>query len=369
MPASKNSILFIQNRPRRAGAQVSLSRIITSQDISSLNPYVLLGSNGWLKSFLDKHKILNQVRPWRSPRSLSSRLGARSLFANKTIKKLKADGVYPAAIVANDHEECLIALALSQALGKTASQVPVITILRSSGMSQVDFKKYNCMQCDQLFARGEELTAKATQWGGRNVTCMLGSFSEDELITPPPAPASFPTKILVAGSEIPNKGFSDVLDALKIVELNEPEFPALELVFTGEQTEPLAQIANQPFRSRFHFAGRIENFIEYARQFQLAIHPSRAESFGMAPLELILAGVPTMISNTGITPELPLSAPWTFPTNSPYDLARSITELWKNWTRWPSNIHELQGYILDRYPISHTTSSLAKSIERLTKKS
>jgi hypothetical protein len=368
MPSSKDSILFIQHRPRRAGAQVSLSRIVTSQDISQLNPYVLLGGKGWLKSFLDQHEILNQVRPWPSPRSLSSRLGGLSRFANKIIQKLQADGIQPAAIVANDHQECLLALALSRALGKATGRVPVITILRSSGMSLADFKKYNCIQCDQLFARGEELTAQATQWGGRNVTCMLGSFSEDDLCPPLPAPSSFPTKILIAGSENPNKGFSDVLDALKIVELNEPEFPALELVFTGEQTEPLVQLSNQPFRSCFRFAGRIENFTDYARQFQLAIHPSRAESFGMAPLELILAGVPTMISTTGITTELPLTIPWTFPPKAPQDLARSITELWKNWAISPSNIHELQRYILDHYPISHTTSSLAKSIELLTKK-
>ena len=355
-------LLFVQNRAKRAGAQVSLSRIVTSPDIKPLNPFVLLGCNGWLDSSLHEEAIPHTIQPWTSPRSLRARMGGLAKFARSTISQLHAKGIRPTAIVANDHQECLTALALSKASGG----IPVVVILRTPGMTQSDFDKYQCGKCNFIFARGEDLTRRARAWSGKEVSCMLGSFTDDDFFDPLPSGSSFPQKILIAGSEEPRKGFSDFLEALKTIETTEPNFPALECVFTGEQSEELSQLVTQNFRSSFTFVGRVNHFQTFARQFHLAIHPSRSESFGMAPLELLLAGVPTMISQTGITSALPLSSPWVFKPKSPSELAHHLTQIWKQWPKIQLDIPKIQEHIRSHYHISQTTVLLAETINNLT---
>jgi glycosyltransferase involved in cell wall biosynthesis len=354
-------LLFVQNRAKRAGAQVSLSRIVTSSEIKPLNPFVLLGCNEWLDSFLHEEAIPHTIQPGPSPRSLRARMGGLAKFARSTISQLHAKGITPTAIVANDHQECLTALALSKASGG----VPVMVILRTPGMTQSDFNKYQCGKCNFIFARGENLTRRAQVWSGKAVSCMLGSFTDDDFFAPRPTCPSFSQKILIAGSEEPRKGFSDFLEALKIIETTEPNFPALECVFTGEQSEELSQLITQNFRSSFTFVGRVNNFQTFARQFHLAIHPSRSESFGMAPLELLLAGVPTMISQTGITNALPLSSPWVFKPQSPPELARHLTTIWKQWPKNQLDILSIQEHLRNHYHISQTTELLADTIHDL----
>ncbi len=355
---AKDHVIFVQNRARRAGAQVSLSRLLSQPQIQASNPFVLLGSDGWLSSHLTKKTIPHLVKPWPSPRSLGSRMGGLSRYAKHTILELRQSDINPRVIVANDHQECLLALALSRAAG----DIPVVGILRSAAMAERDFAKYQCNKCSALFARGQELSAKAHNWSGREVSCMLGSFTEDDLSPALPSMESFPGKILVAGSEIPGKGFADIIEAIKIVEQKEPDFPTTEFVFTGKQSESLSKLTPPGSSHSFTFVGRVEDFQTFARQFSLAIHPSRAETFGMAPLELILAGVPTMASTTGIIKSLPLSPPWIFPPKSPESLAKQLIELWKEWPNHTYDIPLLQQFILEHYHISKTAQALSESL-------
>lgn len=366
MDKSEKVILFIQKRARRAGAQVSLSRIVTSEEIRDLNPnpFVLLGDDGWLGSFLSEQSIPHIARPWPSPRSLIGRLGGLDQFSKRFIKHLTAQGLTPGAIIANDHQESLLA----QSLAKASGGPPVAVILRTPGMNQNDFEKYQCHRCDRIFARGEDLTARAKQWSGRDVTCMLGSFTDTDFHPPHPKPSTFPTRILIAGSEEPRKGFADFLEALFLIEQSEPNFPALECVFTGAEPtdEQSASILKSPFRSQFHFKGRIDQFIDFAQDFDLAIHPSRSESFGMAPLELILAGIPTMVSTTGIIDQLNISPEWKFQPENPTELAEKLTSLWKNWPNLDPHIQEIQHHIRERYHISQTAQQVANFVKSCT---
>jgi glycosyltransferase involved in cell wall biosynthesis len=359
MPDSTSHIFFIQNRSKRAGAQVSLSRLVTSDAIKSLHPYVLLGDDGWLGNYLTKQTIPYSVKPWPSPRSLGARLGGLDRFARNTVDLLRKENRGIRAVIANDHQECLTALALA----KAAANIPVIAILRTPGMSRGDFEKYQCNSCSHLFARGEELTSRVSQWAGREVSCMTGSFSVEDLLPAITIPVSFPTRILVAGSEEPRKGFSDVIEAVRIIENDYPDFPALEMVFTGEKNQILEDQCDTDFHSNFEFAGRIEGFRDFSRQFHLAIHPSRAETFGMAPFELLLAGIPTMLSATGAAPNLPLTAPWIFPPESPHKIAASIIQLWKSWQDHVPDMTAIQKYIMDTYPISNSAEALAEKID------
>lgn len=362
MNPDNSRLLFVQFRSKRAGAQVSLSRIVSSQEIRAFNPYVLLGDAGWLGEYLTDNSIPHSVSPWPSPRSLASRLGGLRKFAERTLTHLHNEGITPSVIVANDHQETLLA----HALAKAAGGVPVAVILRTPGMSWNDFKKYHCGRCDLIFARGEELSERVRLWSGKEVTCMLGSFADNDFYpTRFPAP-SFPTKILVAGSEEPRKGFADVIEAIKHIEQTEPGFPAVEFVFTGDKTDELATHTGYPFRCRFSFVGRVEEFADFARQFDLAIHPSRSESFGMAPLELMLAGVPTMVSATGIINAMPLASPWSFPPANPPAIAAHLVQIWKQWAEGICDIPNLQRHIRTHYHISATTGILARKIQGFT---
>jgi len=350
--------VFIQKRALRAGAQVSLSRIVTSEEAHALKPFILLADDGWLSSFFQENNIPCIVSPWPSPRSLGARLGSLKRFAHKFVQQLAEQGLIINTVVANDHQECLLA----HAIAKAASKPKTIAILRSSNMSQRDFYKYRCADCDTLFTRGDALTTNVSRWSQHEASNMLGSFTDRDFFPLKEHTPSFPKKILIAGSEIPAKGFADIFDALTIISQKEPEFPVSEFTFTGKQTDALTSAIPAESPHTFTFAGRVANFPSFARQFDLAIHPSRQESFGMAPLELMLAGLPTMISITGIVSSLPLSYPWTFPPNSPEHLANCLIILWKDWSNYPFDSDGIQQFIRKKYHISQTTLALKQAI-------
>lgn len=358
---TSDRLLFVQNRALRAGAQVSLSRLVTQPSLRKLNPHVILGTKGWLDGFLSEHSIPHGVTPWPSPRSIPARLGGLTRFAKQTVSELHKQDVSIRAIIANDHQDCLPALAIAKAAGR----IPVIAILRTPGMTRRDFKKYRCYDCTHLFARGEQLTEKVAAWSGCGVSCMLGSFSDGDMLPAPELPQTMPTRILIAGSEEPRKGFQDFIRALRIVEQKEPLFPALDIVLTGKKSHALEQLTQSGFRSQFEFIGRVDTFQAFVRNFQLAIHPSRAETFGMAPFELILAGVPTMLSSTGSAPTLPVRAPWIFPVESPDILADHMIQIWKNWLNVRPDMRMLQNSILDTYPVSASANALAEKIDEI----
>jgi len=357
----KKISLFIQKRARRAGAQVSLSRIVSCEKIQDINPFVLLADDGWLGSFLKEQSIPHIVQPWPSPRSFVGRIGGLDHFSKKLIKTLHKQGVTPQAIIANDHQECLLAQSLAK-----ASQAPLTaTILRTPGMTQNDFIKYQCNQSDHLFARGKELTERVKQWSEREVTCMLGSFTDSDFFPARPKPSTFPKQILIAGSEEPRKGFADFLEALFLIEQSEPNFPPLECFFTGAKPtdDQSTSILNSPFRSQLHFKGRIDQFVNFAQGFDLAIHPSRSESFGMAPLELILAGIPTLVSTTGIIDQLNIPDEWKFQPETPDELAKKLTHLWKNWSDIDPNLQMVQSHIRERYHINQTAQQIVDFVK------
>lgn len=356
-----NCLLFIQNRPQRAGAQTSLRRITGCEEIASLNPVVITASHGWLNDALHSHQVPHYSIPWPSPRSLAARIGGLNRHARKTATKLQNDGITPTAVIANDHQECLVAHAIAHTLGG----LPVFAILRTPGMSRRDFTKYRCDECHTLFARGHVLAEQVTKWTDQSVICVEGSFSHDERMSPVERPDQFPNRILVAGSEEPRKGFADFIEGLAIAEREHPDFPALECVFTGQPPEQTDPAGKHVFRSSFQYVGRVNDFIQLAREFSLAIHPSRSESFGMAPLELMLAGVPTLVSMTGVIEKLGLPKEWCFAPESPRDIADRLIKLRQRWPDLGLKLTEIQTLLLERYPISNTAHQLAKHI-RLT---
>ena len=366
MSQERKSVLFIQRRASRAGAQTSLERMVISEAISGLNPAALVAEEGWLTETLEGHGVPTLVRQWPSPRSLKARLGGLKSFSREVVSEMSERGIFPDVIVANDHQECVLAQTLSDAVGG----VPTIGILRTPGMELRDFEKYRCGDCDVIFGEGHELRERVEIWAKREVPIFEEGFIEEEFRVPKERADDFPSRIFVAGSEEPRKGFADFFEALLQFENDHPDFPGWDCHLTGKKPddETSQRLLGQPYRSRFTFLGRVDGFIEAADEFDLAIHPSRAESFGMAPLELILAGIPTMVSTTGVIEKLDIPDAWKFPPIDPSSLASCFQNLWLNWSASPPEIHSIQAQIRKEYHVEKTATPVAEAVRRLRSK-
>ena len=328
-------LLFIQRRPTRAGAQTSLFRLAS---VSKNKAVVLCAEEGWLTAALP-HSL---IQKWPSARSLAGRIGGLKFSARKVLNKTQ-----PALIIANDHQECPFALAIAR-----EAQIPCLVILRTPGMSQRDFEKYQCADCDHLFVVGEELNIEVRQWSATETSLFQEGFLENEFASNPITSTAFPDEILVAGSSEPRKGFNDLIEALKIVESRLPEFPLKKVTLTGQALDT----SIPDLRCDLDFVGRVDDFIDFARNFHFAVHPSRHETFGLAPLELIIAGIPTLCTETGCANAELLPDAWRTTPSSPEALANSLEDWVNNWETHQQNLGRVIETIHREFSIETTAA-------------
>jgi glycosyltransferase involved in cell wall biosynthesis len=354
-------LLFIQSRPSRAGAQTSLARILESEAFRQSAPRVLLGEQGWLSEHLDKIGVSCSIERFPAARSLYWRIRGLSSWASK-IRAVLSSEPPPQAIVANNHHECPLARALSQAY----AGIPVLGILRSSGMTQRDFVKHQCGGCRKLLAVGNDLQKRASQWSREEVGLFAEGFLEAEFVTGRLWPTQCPRRLLVIGSEMPLKGFTDFIDALRLMEMRNPDFEGWDCHFTGTSSEPISLAIRRPFRSRFEFLGRICDFPTRVQTYEFAVHPSRSETFGLAPMESLIAGTPTLVSETGVAGEMSMPLEWRFPPGNVEVLSHKLEGLWKNWP--VLNLTELQTKIRTRFHINKTAHQLRTHVAGLLEK-
>jgi glycosyltransferase involved in cell wall biosynthesis len=272
-------------------------------------------------------------------------------------KKLAHELPKVSLVVANDHQECPVALALAKTLS-----APCAAILRSSGMSQRDFEKYRAGECEHLFVVGEELAEKTKRWSKVPQSMFSEGFLEDEFLPIPDAHDHFPSEILVAGSEAPGKGFQDLLQALAILQTDHPDLPLKKVVFTGSRPD----CAIPELRCELDFVGRVQDFISFAKRFDLAIHPSRHETFGLAPLELIIAGIPTLCTRTGITKDDLLPASWLAPPRSPLQLAEALLDWSQHWQARRKDLPDVIARIHSRFAVSKTSADFFEKVDQLS---
>ena len=350
------SILFFQKRSIRAGAQTSLARLVESSPLRPMNPVALLGGAGWLSEELQRQGTPALITRFPSPRALMSRMLGFGMFARRVIGMLHSRAVTPAAIIANDHQECPLAFALAEKLGG----IPVLGILRTPGMSRADFDKYGCDRCNGLMGEGTELRERVQAWTSKDVGLFEEGFAEAEFLPLKVWPAACPKRVLVIGSEAPRKGFLDFIEAVRRLEAEVPAFPGFECDFTGSRPADLPQ---GPTRSIFHFLGRVDDFPSLVRRFELAVHPSRAETFGMAPIEALIAGTPTLVSLTGEARRLALPGDWTFPPGDVSALSDRLAGLWR---RWPAlDLQALQAQVRHGYHLDRTAGRVRHELLKL----
>jgi glycosyltransferase involved in cell wall biosynthesis len=315
----------------------------------------LIGETGWLSDHLQETGVPFFVFPFQNPRFFLNRILGLSPWAEKAIRSSDLfAGVR--AIVANDFQDTQPALALSHALQK----VPVLSILRTPSMSSRDFYKHRCDRCHGLVAVGEELKKRVKSWTPRPVGLFLEGFRDDEFVHSRAVASQCPPRVLVIGSESPRKGFADFMEALRLLEKRRPDFPGWECFLTGNSTPLLAGRMHPPMRSRFAFLGRVLNFRELVTDFAFAVHPSRAETFGIAPIESLIAGTPTLTSTTGIIQNLRLENRWVFPPTDIEALSDRLQDIWENWE--PPDMAALGRSIHANFNIEKTSGELMNEI-------
>lgn len=364
MMKKKNDILFVQSRTHKAGAQTSLNRLAQALMKSKFTPSAVFGQHGWLSEAFASNGLPQIVDKWPSPRSFIARMGGLNCFAKKTIVQLKRANIHPKVIIANDHQECPLALSIAKRL-----KIPVVAILRSSGMTKAHFSKYRCGETTHLFAVGMELQSKVTRWNSEPCHLYTEGFTEDELINKhPKLSKTFPLKVLIVATPKQSKGIPDLLEALSIIDKKRPDFGSLHCSFTCTPPEDSAskKYILKNSKHKFNFIGRIEDLTGFARGFDFAIHPSRRETFGMAPLELMLSGVPTLSTDTGQSGQIGLPHSWLAPTSNPKALAKRILTWHDDWRGQSSQIHIIQSNLQSQFDIRKTSQPFIEILKELT---
>ena len=130
--------------------------------------------------------------------------------------------------------------------------------------------------------------------------------------------------VVAVGRIVPLKQFDKILSAC--IALSE-RFPELHLQILGEgPRESLEAQARQfGFEDRLHIAvtDRIEDYLAAA---DIYVSLSTTESFGLANLEALCAGLPSICSAVGGVPEVTGNGAWLIPGNETI-LARCLTDL------------------------------------------
>ncbi len=126
-----------------------------------------------------------------------------------------------------------------------------------------------------------------------------------------------PVKIVAIGRMIDWKGHSDLIQAISIVKSRSPVDVSLTLVYAnGDQL--LADIEDQVSDLQLSDSVQLIPFVDFSEtpdflsSFDLFVHPStyskddleRTETFGMAVLEAIAAGLPVVVTDAGGVPEV-----------------------------------------------------------------
>jgi glycosyltransferase involved in cell wall biosynthesis len=327
---SQSVTLFLQRRSGKAGAQVALARLITNPAMRALNPVLVTMQKGWLTEQCTKAEIPYLIRAFPKSRSWKGRLFANRAFGLDMLHAVRGRGWNPTLVQGNDHLEGLLAQEVMR-----CAQIAGVIFLRSSEMTKRDFFKYRCDRFDLIYAVGEELATKAKEWSPNAEIHLLDDGVEESEFYPPKAKTvKFPMRVLVVGSESQYKGWADLAEAVDKLEQDQ-KFPELTFEFTGKAPDPRLNDMHlsKSRKSKFIFIGRAENFADLVRQYDLVIHPSREESFGIAPMEILAAGVPLLCSRVGAIAKIRNATEWLFAPRNPNDLAFKLAFLHDNWTK------------------------------------
>ena len=351
-------VLYIQGRAGKAGAQTCLERLMRSQELLPFTPVLLVGEEGWLTSVCRDNGIPVICIDFPSSRSILSLLYKNKLFANRVVSELKRQGIQPAIIHANDHNESLLGLALKRIL-----EVPLVLFVRSPSMSIHDFQKYKCASSDYIIAVGGEIQERVQGWApNHKIDCIYDAIYPEEVMAPLNFKVNVPSHLLVIGSHLDCKGWAVFTEALFLSQLGGKVIT--EVSFTGKKPDKeLNDLGLERFTSvKFNFLGHSEDFVNLVRGFQLVVNPSRQETFGMAAVEVVASGVPLLTTRVGVMEKFIKDVRFLSNPSDPHDLSEKLLNILMHWEDFNmfSVVDSSQNSILEQFNINDTVDKIKK---------
>lgn len=360
--AMTKDVLFLQGRTHKAGAQTCLARLLRHDLLRQWNCRVLSSQPGWFTEECERLGVPVTLTEFPSSRSLAARLFGNEAFSKRVAAELQEKNFKPAVVFANDHQEGLLALSLTKRFGAKSA-----ILLRSPGMRQEDYVKYRCGSFDHIRAIGDELTARVQAWEpAKKIIAAYDGVFEDEFLPLKEKLALAPSRILAIGSPLVWKGWADLVEALTMLE-QQGVLPKLHVDFTGAMSATgdndlkLSLLANV----ECNFLGRVERFRELVREYDLVINPSRMETFGMAAIEVLAAGVPLLSSRTGVMEDVQTNPAMLFEPATPASLAQALRHLLENWSEMDFGIAPAQRNIRQKFMIDHAAAALEEALKEL----
>jgi glycosyltransferase involved in cell wall biosynthesis len=355
--------VFLQGRTHRAGAQTCLARLLRHKEMRAWSPVLVCSAPGWLTRECERENIPVICEPFPKSRSLLGRWFGNARFVDRVVAKLHAASVGEIGIVqANDHIEALLGLGLA---GKLRARSAVF--LRSPGMTRRDYAKYRCGEFDFIAAVGDELLARARGWDPtRPIELIHDGLEAAEFGEAKPKPKETPANVLVIGSPLDWKGWADLTGALYLLEKDDA-LPPMTFDFTGNRPDAATNDLKLD-RLRHHrcnFLGRVEGFRDLVRGYDLVINPTRMESFGMAALEVLAAGVPLLSSRTGVIEQVQYRNEMLFPPHQPRALADALKNVILRWPDIDFGVPGAQENIRRLFSIDNTANRVSEAYRRL----
>ena len=331
--------------------------------MQSLSPILVAAQEGWLTEQCAKANIPYLLIHFPRSRSWKARLYENRAFAGELLREVKARNWMPILVQGNDHLEGLLAYEVAK-----SAKIPGVIFLRSSETTKQDFFKYDCDCFSIIYAVGKDLFEKVRSWVPQAEVKMLSDgFNESDFYPPKAKVELFPYNILVAGSESHYKGWADLAVAVDLLERDD-SFPALTFDFTGVPPDPKLNNLHlsRVRRAKFNFIGRSQKFAELVRQYDLVIHPSREESFGIAAMEILAAGVPLLCSRTGAIEDVRMAHEWLFQPKNPEELASRLGFLHDHWAEIVSDIAICQAQIRGKFMMDQLAGNIARDLRALS---
>jgi glycosyltransferase involved in cell wall biosynthesis len=357
-----NSVLFVQKATHRAGAQSCLVRLLSQDSIRHWRPVVLCSSSGWLTQECGRRGIEFIIVEFPQSRSVLARLYGNSLFVSAVQRKLVELSLRPNIVNANDHWDAMLGIRLAEVLAARS-----VLFLRTSRITRRDYFKYWCDRYQLVAGVGPVLQARAQSWSpGKKIELIYDGVEPDEFLPPKPKPTAAPKRLLAIGAERSSKGWADLVEALSLLANRGAPLP-VQVDFTGDFPSPAVndlQLSRVP-NVRFEFLGRVDEFRDLVRGYDLVVNPSRSDSFGMAAIETLAAGVPLLSSRTGVVAQVISAEHMLFPPQRPEAMADALERLMQGWNELDFGVADAQTFIRRNFPIERTAATVDRMYRQL----
>lgn len=349
--------VFFQKRTSKGGAQTCLLRLLSHPSILARRPLLIVGeSSGWLIQEARELGIEVFYQNFPSSRAVWSRLYLNSKFARNVRNKLKKGSYY---FFANDHQESLLTLYAAKLL-----TCPSGVILRSPSMGKSDYEKYKCADHDFIASVSIRYAEKFQKWESeKSIQTLCDGLLSNEFYELTDLKEELPKKILVIGSHLKWKGWRDLVDALNLLQNNIHH--ELSFDFTGDLPSVIDNDLelNRLNKIKVNFLGRVEKFIELAQGYQLIVNPSRQETFGMALLEVVAAGVPVITSDAGVAADV-VDRQFVYEAGDFKALADMLENVFFKWPNIAWNGSRQQANIRKKFMIDDSAQLLINILDR-----